>query len=284
MLNEILILIISLLIILMPSLKLICCFYYTFGLFSILLILFLIILVSKMKIKFKIILLVFLFTLFKNTYITVGKSIIELYKLIYLESVDNRTDDSNLRNIVKNIYSPILVLKTDFKKLPNTPTIFLANYCNDRFENLSCILIPKDMAILMRDGLKKTTKMHKMIKWPIFTREKNNYNNTKDDILKHISEGRSIFAYITKYPLDIPNVINKVRTGMFSIAKELDIPITLVAIDFVDTKYFNIQRQNFHIEIGETFKVDTIQNAVYKTRTYYKKTLTKFIKKKYIFK
>ena len=73
------------------------------------------------------------------------------------------------------------------------------------------------------------------------------------------------------------------RTGLFSIAKELDIPITLVAIDFVDTQFNNIQKQNFHIEIGDTFKVDNIQDAVYKSRKYYKKTLTKFMHQKYIF-
>jgi hypothetical protein len=96
--------------------------------------------------------------------------------------------------------------------------------------------------------------------------------NLRDKITKHINHGRSVFAYITKYPLDIPNVIHTVRTGIFSIAKELDIPITLVAIDFIDTKFHNIQKQNFHLEIGDTFKVDNIQQAVYNSRKYYKKT------------
>lgn len=282
MLNEILILIISLLIMIIPSLKSICCFYYTFGLFALILLLFLLVLILKIKLEVKIIILSFLFIIFKNTYLTVGKFLIEAYNLIYIDNVDKRKDDSKVRDVVKNIFSNTLILKTNFKKLPDKPTIFLANYCNDRFENLSCILIPKDIAILMRDGLKKTTKLHKIVKWPIFTGEKNNYENTKNEILKHIKEGRSIFAYITKYPQDIPNVIHKVRTGMFSLAKELNIPITLVAIDYIDTQFYNIQKQNFHIDIGETFFVDNIQNAIYKTRKYYSKTLTKFMKQKYI--
>jgi hypothetical protein len=213
----------------------------------------------------------------------IGKTLVEVYKLGYIDSVNNRKDDSNLREVVRYIYSPNLLLKINFKKLPTIPTIFVSNYCNDRLDNLSCVLIPKDIAILMRDGLKKTTKMHKLVKWPIFTKEKNNYENTKKEIVEHVSKGRSIFAYITKYPLDIPNVIHSVRSGMFSIAKELNIPITLIAFDFVDTQFHNIQKQNFHIEIGDTFKVDSVQDAIYKTRKFYNKTLTKFIKQKYIF-
>ena len=283
MFNEILLIILSLIIVLIPSLKLFCGFYYTFGTFALLLILFIIILFLKINLKVKAMILLSLFLFFKNTYLTVGKTLVNVYKLAYIDSVDKRKDDTALRNVVRRIYSPNLILKTNFKKLPDKPTIFVSNYCNDRIENLSCILIPKDIAILMRDGLKNTVKLHKLVKWPIFTTEKNNYENTKSEIIKHTNEGRSIFAYITKYPLDIPNVVHSVRTGLFSIAKELDIPVTLIAFDFIDTKFHNIQKQNFHIEIGETFKVDNVKDAVYKTRKYYKKALTKFINQKYIF-
>ena len=283
MLNEILLIILSLILVLLPSLKLFCCFYYTFGIFVVIIILFLIILFLKIEFKLKFILLTGLLLFFKNTLSTIAKTIKEIYNLGYINTIKNRNNDSKLREIVNKIYAPTLILKTNFKKLPTVPTIFVSNYCNDRLENLSCILIPKDIAILMRDGLKKTTKLDKLVKWPIFTKEKNNYENTKSEIIKHINDGRSIFAYITKYPLDLPNVIHTIRTGLFSIAKELNIPITLVAIDFIHTEFHNIQKQNFHIEIGDTFIVNNIEDAIYKSRKYYKKTLTKFMQQKYIF-
>ena len=283
MFNEILLIILLLLIVLIPSLKLSCCIYYSFGNFSFLCLLFLVILCLKINFKVKSFMLACLFLYFKNTYFIVGKTIMEVYNLAYVDSIENRINDSKLREVVKKIYSPTLIIKTNFKKLPDKPTIFVSNYCNDRMENLSCILIPKDIAILMRDTITNITKLHKLVKWPIFTKEKNNYQNTKNEIISHVNDGRSIFAYITKNPLDIPNVIHTVRTGLFSIAKELNIPITLVAIDFIDRKFNNIQKQNFHIEIGETFYVDNIKQAVYKTRKYYNKTLTKFIQQKYIF-
>ena len=283
MLNKILLIILSLIIVLLPSLKLIFCFYHTFGTFFVILILFLLILFLRINAKIKTVFLIILIFLFKETYVTIGKTFLELYKLAYIDSVENREDDTQLKEVVKKIYNPTLILKTNFKKLPDIPTIFVSNYCNDRLENLSCILIPKNIAILMRDGLKKTTKLHKLVKWPIFTKANKNYEHTKNEIISHVNEGRSIFAYVTKYPLDKPNVIHKVRSGLFSIAKELNIPITLVAIDFIDTKFNNIQRQNFHIKIGETFKVDNIREAIHKSRKYFQKTLTRFIKQKYVF-
>lgn len=282
MLNEILLLILSVILALIPSIKLFCGVSHTFAAFILLFLLFLIILCLKMERKFKVIILASLFLFFKNTYINIGKTLVEVYKLGYVESVNNRKDDSKLRNVVRYIYYPTLILKINFKKLPNIPTIFVSNYCNDRLDNLACILIPKDIAILMKGGLSRTTILQKLVKWPILTKEKNCYEDTKNTILEHLTNGRSIFAYVTKYPLDIPNVIQNIRTGMFRIAKELNVPITLIAFDFVDTQFHNIQKQNFHIEIGDTFKVNSIQDAIYKTRKFYKKTLTKFIKQKYI--
>ena len=283
MLNEILLIIFSVIIVIIPSLKLFCTVSHTFGTFVIISLLFLVILCLQLEIKIKVGILVSLFLFFKNTYLKIGKTLVEVYKLAYIDSINNRKDDSKLRDVVRYIYSPNLLLKINFKKLPTIPTIFVSNYCNDRLDNLSCVLIPKDIAILMKGGLSRTTILQKLVKWPILTKEKNCYENTKNIIIEHLNDGRSIFAYVTKYPLDVPNTIQTIRSGMFRIAKELNIPITLIAFDFVETKFHEIQKQNFHIEIGDTFKVDSIQDAIYKTRKFYNKALTKFIKQKYIF-
>lgn len=283
MLNQILIIILCLIVIITPSLQLFADFYYSFTTFILLFFTLFSILFLKINIKFKSIIILTILIIFKNNLLIIGKTFLNLYKAAYINTLDTRNDDSKLRDIVNNIYSPILKIKTNFKKLPSFPTIIVCNYCNDRLENLSCILIPKNMAIMMRDGLKKTAKLHKLVKWPIFTQEKNSYDNTKKEIIKHITEGRSIFSYITKYPRNIPNYIPKIRSGMFSIAKELDLPITLVAIDYIDIKFNIIQEQNFHIEIGDTFKVDNIQDSIYKARKFYTNKLTKFIKQKYFY-
>jgi hypothetical protein len=283
MLNEILIIILCLIVIITPSLQLFADFYYSFSTFILLIFTLLVILFLKINIKIKSILILVIMFIFKNNLLVIGKTFVNVYNAAYINTLSTRNDDSKLRDIVNNIYSPTLRIKTNFKKLPSYPSIIVCNYCNDRLENLSCILIPKNMAIMMRDGLKKTTKLHKLVKWPIFTQEKNSYDSTKKEIIEHVKNGRSIFTYITKYPRDIPNYIPKIRSGMFSIAKELDLPITLVAIDYIDIKFNIIQDQNFYIEIGDTFKVDNIQESIYKARKFYRDKLTKFINQKYMF-
>ena len=284
MFNEALLLILLLIIVLIPSLKLFCRFYYTFGIFILISLLILVVLFFKINLKLKIVAIACLLVFFKDTLFVIVKMLKNIYSLTYIDSVSDRKDDSKLRETVKNIYSPTLILKTNFKKLPDKPSIFVSNYCNDRLENLSCILVPKDIAIIMRDGLK--SKLYRLIKWPIYTTEKNNYENIKNEMTNHITKGRSIFAYINtaKYPQDNPNIVySSIRSGLYNIAKELDIPITLIAFDFIDTTFCNIQKQNFHIEIGETFKVENVREAIYKTRKFYNKALTKFKSQKYIF-
>ena len=282
MFNIILIILLALLVIIIPSLQLFADFYYSFVIFIVLLILLTIISLLKINLKVKIIILAIICILFKNNFLIIGKTFTYVYKAAYINTLSNRKDDSDLRDIVRKIYLPHLKIKTNFNNLPTKPSIMVCNYCNDRLENLACILIPKDMAIMMRDGLKKTTKLHKLVKWPIFTGEKNNYENTKKEITEHINQGRSIFTYVTKYPRDIPNFIAKIRTGIFSIAKELDIPITLVAIDYIDIKYNIISEQNFQIEIGDTFKVDNVQLSIHRARKFFRNTMTKFINEKYL--
>jgi hypothetical protein len=283
MLNEILIIIMCLITIITPSLQLFADFYYSFSTFIILISTLLTILFLKINKRLKIVLLLTIIYIFKNNFFIIGKTFVKLYNAAYINTLSTREDDSKLRDIVNFIYHPTLRIKTNFKKLPSYPSIIVCNYCNDRLENLSCILIPKNMAIMMRDGLKKTTKLDKLVKWPIFTEEKNSYDNTKKEIIDHVKDGRSIFTYITKYPRNVPNYIPKIRSGMFSIAKELDLPITLVAIDYIDIKFNIIQDQNFYIEIGDTFKVDNVQESMYKARKFYTNKLKKFIKQKYIF-
>lgn len=197
---------------------------------------------------------------------------------VYRESPKKRLNDEKLRKIVREVYSPVLNLKTNFERLPVQPSILVCNYCNDRLENLACILIPKDIAIMMKSSVRK---LDRLIKWPILIGEKDAYEYSKKEIRRHVDEKRSVFSYVTSYPKDEPTLIRKVRSGMFSIAKELNIPITMVAIDYIDIRCNRINRQNFQIEIGETFFVDDVDLGVRKSKRFFKDCMRKFEKEKY---
>ena len=69
--------------------------------------------------------------------------------------------------------------------------------------------------------------------------------------------------------------ISKLRTGLFRIAKELNISITPISIDYINAVYGIIPNQNFRICVGETFKPTEIYNDIYKVRKFFKEKLTR---------
>ena len=283
MFNKILIFLLCLILSIVPSIKTIGDVYYSFVVYVILISIILFIIMIRMNIKIKLVIISLIMLLYKNNFFLTTNTFISILKEGYINKLENRKDNFVLQKIVYNMYSKNLRLKTDFSKNPNIPSIFVCNYCNDRLENLACILIPKNIVILMRDTLKKISKLHKLVKWAIYIKEKNSYDNTKKEIEEHIKEGRSIFSYVTKTPRLGPIHIENIRTGMFKLAKELNIPVTPIVIDYIDTTFGIINGQNFHITIGDTFYVDDPIKSAYETKKYFKKMMNKFTKLKYIF-
>ena len=66
-------------------------------------------------------------------------------------------------------------------------------------------------------------KFDKIVKWRIETKANGSFEDTKNQIQNHINNGRYIFTYVTKHPKYKFNYISKVRSGVFYIAKELNI-------------------------------------------------------------
>ena len=273
----------SLIGILIPSLKIIGDCYYLFIIFILLLLFIFAILLLKIQMKYKVIIILILYLIYKNTFIVVGKIFYSLIKLIYIDSVDNRKNNKTLIKLVKPVYTKYFNFSTNFENLPSKPSIIVCNYCNDRIENLCCILLPIDLTIMMRDQVRNTMKFDKIVKWRIETKANGSFEDTKNQIQNHINNGRYIFTYVTKHPKYKFNYISKVRSGVFYIAKELNIPITLLAIDFIDTKFGTIPYQNFRIHVGDTFYVQDPKKSVHKCKKFFKNTLTEFVNTKYKF-
>ena len=282
MYNKILIIVLSFIIILFCTLKTIGDVYYSFAVSGLVILTIILLLLFKINIKLKVALITCLLILYRNNlYLTIRFFSI-LIKEGYINKVQNRLNNDKFRDIVYNMFSTCVNLKLDFSRLPSKPSIIVCNYCWDRLENITCILIPKDIVILMRDTLIKISKLDKLIKWAIYTKEKGSYEDTKRDILEHTKEGRFIFSYISKHPKLGVTHIQGVRSGMFNLAKELNIPITLMVIDYIDTDSFGrIRNQNFNILVGDTFKVDNVNESVYRAKKFFKTNLIKFQKDKY---
>jgi len=172
--------------------------YYSFCIFFLIFFVILFILLLKINVKLKILSITIIIFIYKNIIYLVGGFFSIIFTKGYIENVNNRKDDSIFRKIVYNLFNNTFNLRLNFKKLPDRPSIFVCNYCCDRLENIACILIPKDMGILMLHTLKNISKLNKLIKWPVYTYKKDSYENTKKEIMEHIKEGRSIFSYVIR--------------------------------------------------------------------------------------
>ena len=78
-----------------------------------------------------------------------------------------------------------------------------------------------------------------------------------------------------------PEYISKLRSGMFSIAKELNVSVTPVCVDYIDTYFGAITNQNFRIRVGDTFMIDDTNISIQKTKKFFKETMKEFKKRKY---
>jgi hypothetical protein len=81
-----------------------------------------------------------------------------------------------------------------------------------------------------------------------------------------------MFAYVNK-PSYRKNYVTKPKKGMYVIAKELNIPVTPIYIDYVKSNCYTISPQNIHIIVGDTEYVENVTTSVYNTLQFYKRSL-----------
>ena len=266
---------------LIPSVKNITYTNYMFALTFMIILIILIIFVTNINVKIKILTISILLFTYRNNLLLFNFYFDLLFVNGYINTTNDRIDNKILTKKCHNIFNQIFNLKLNFSKLTDKPSLIVCNYCTDRFENPAIILIPKNIVVLARDIVLKYSKLNKLLKWVIVIKKENSYENTKKEIMKHVNEGRSVVSYITKDPYLGPLDIRGIRSGIFKIAKELDIPVTPIAIDYIDNTYGSIKYQNFHIEAASSFKVDNIKDSMYETKKFYKESMIKFKKNKY---
>lgn len=216
--------------------------------------------------------------------------IARLLKIFYKWTIKypskDRKDDIGLGNDILQTYKQHFNVIENFKDIPSRPTIFVANYCTDRIENVLCITLPVKQSVVMRDLFKNpVTVFGNIITSPIYIKHKGSYDYLCKEVKTHHEQGRYIFAYITKgkYNSYSSNTTGKVTTGILNIAKLLNISVTPICIDSID--YDNIGRlkhQNFEIHIGKEINIRDIDSDVLTIKKFFKQTLNRFEKQKYM--
>lgn len=274
--------ILAILVVLIPSLKMLTYIYYILASFIILLLFAVaMLLITDLPLSIRISIIVVVFAVFRINIDISARVLWAFVKFGVINPVSTRVNDTPVREYIDDIFSRNFKMCTNFENLPEKPSIIIANYCKDRMENISCLLIPRNISIMMRREL-RVIGLHKILKWPLFTDISGSYENTKKQISDNILENRSVFSYVTTKTTSItPNLFIKIRTGMFSIAKELNVQVTPIVFDYIDTSCGFVPFQRYNIHVGDSFYVDSVGLSKQKVMRFFREKMTEFISTKY---
>lgn len=204
--------------------------------------------------------LIFLMSIFKTVF-----SIVRNYPVAL------RKDDEPVRKAVMNIMNTTFKFSHNYEKIPEHPTIFVANYVDDRTENIMCITIPSRLCIVMGDGFIHNIKLHKIVKHVYGTKPGNGqYEEVREALRKKVELGVSPFAYCSRPKRG--RILGEVRSGMFRIAKDLGITVTPIYFDHIRHYGGIIPYQNYKIVVGDTFYVEDIDESVIRVRNFFQRT------------
>ena len=228
--------------------------------------------------RFKYIIYIILVIYYNNIKLLVDVST-SVYKILY--KYNKQKDNNIVRNISIDIFNNNFRFIHNFDKIPKIPTIFVVNYVNDRVENIALCTFPINTCSIFAGWL---SPLNNILTPIIFRKDKgNDYDNIKNKVLNMHNKGFHIFSYIER-PCSSINYkgIGKIRSGMFSIAKELGISVTPVIIDRIQYSNFGLLRkQNFQIYVGDSINVLDIKKSMRDTKNLFKNKMHEFINQKY---
>jgi hypothetical protein len=233
-------------------------------------------LLSRIKLEIKIIFLIIFYGIFR---VNVNLTLLCL-KLAYMGSKGIFVENEELcREMMRKFFDENFRFSNEFNKLPEKPSIYVCNYCYDRVENFSYLTIPRKLSLILTKG---NIEKFNVIQNCIITNGKGDeYKFVKESIKKSVEQGRSIIVYISSHKQHIIGKIGRIRSGIFRIAKELEVPVTPIAFDYIHQTYGYIPYQNFRVHVGHSFMVDNVENSMYNVRQFFKNKLKFFMKNKF---
>lgn len=156
--------------------------------------------------------------------------------------------------------------------IPNKPTIFLSNYPRNYIEYFIPMLLGNKICILTNNHSTKISSYFYGYEH-IIKVEKGKFYDLQGKIRSKMNSGYHIFAYIEKdHSKKKKNDLTKVRSGMFSIAKNLNVTITPITCDHIE-HILGILNTAFKINIGKTRYVKDVKKEMEKTSIFFTKNL-----------
>ena len=150
--------------------------------------------------------------------------------------------------------------------LPNKPTIFLCNYPANFVEYLTNNLLNDKLCIVVFGGVSISKVVNRFYgkNGMIVVSKGGCFNKTQVQIQEKVKNCYSIVAFIEKDYFKRPNIyaLSHIRSGMFSIAKNINATITPVVIDHIEHNIGVISNTNFQIHVDKTRIVDNIDTEI----------------------
>lgn len=172
-------------------------------------------------------------------------------------------------------------LNCDFNthKIPNKPTIFMANYPANYIEYFVQGLLGDKVCLLVHAPAVKMLQfiMGKSRLIAIIEKE-GQFSETQQKIKKKMDDGYHIFCYVERkyHNRDKIYDVDSIRSGIFSIAKNINATITPLVIDHIDHYIGFLDNRAFKIHVDETRTVENVEKEIKNVEKLYKKMLYKF--------
>jgi hypothetical protein len=191
-------------------------------------------------------------------------------------------------------------LQHNFYKIPKHNTIFVVNYPITKLEYLVCNILPVPTCLVSSEQgnllLNLVYDKDEFISFPS-SKKRKNFNNIEKRIKKTI-QNKNIYVYVENIDgkaggekighLRIgsgKNEVRNIRSGMFHIAKNNNLSITPLAVDYVHFNNNKIPNQNFNIRVGETkifSENDDIDQYIQNIKKFFKESKKIFKIQKFI--
>ena len=178
-----------------------------------------------------------------------------------------------LRILSLIIFNIELDTQINISNIPKNPTIFITNYPSNYIEYLIPMFLGDKVCLLVRDHAVKTIKYLYGID-NIIGVEKGKFDKLQKQIKEKMDQGYHIYSYVERDFYNRKNMYNitELRSGMFSIAKNINVTITTIVSDHVE-HIGGIINNNFKIIIGKTKYVKNVSKEMENTSKFFRKNL-----------
>jgi hypothetical protein len=208
------------------------------------------------------------------------KLYIPLYAIFgVMKSILSSNKFKTYKNVSMTLYDKYLNLKINREKITLKTTIFVANYVSNYIEYMVHGLLCDKLCLILK---KKGADYIRYIYGDecVIPCDKNTYKIVERKVKYKIKKGYSIFSYVERDSGKRKNEyeVSSFRSGIFNIAKKLNVTITPICIDHLRHNYGIIKNNKFQVKIGETFYVENVEKAMDNVKKFFKYELNQMKK------